>query len=177
MNIITVKPEGSFCFRPDSTLNHKFADYYCPDAVASLQVIPVIYTRVTKAGKCVAERFAQRYFDSFAFGCLINDTTDGVSTAMATSLDATSVLGMDFRPVDLLSQSSFALEVNGQTVFCMTGVPDVDQFAKAVAAVTARSMLRLGDIIALELCDAKAIARGDELSLVCDNASHSLKIL
>ncbi|MBQ3660263.1 MAG: hypothetical protein IJR25_08025 [Bacteroidales bacterium] len=177
MNIVIVKPGGDYYFRADSTLNHKFLDYYCPDAVERLAVVPVIYTRIKKTGKCVSDRFAQRYFDSFAFGCLINDTTGGVSPSMAVSLDATTVMGMDFSPIEDLPQSNFTLAVNDISVFKMGEVPGIECFTNALCAVTARSMLRMGDILALELAPPSAIGRGDTLILNTGSGSRSIKII
>ena len=177
MNIIAVKPDGTFCFRPDSTLNHQFADYYRPDAVTALEVVPVVYTRLTKAGKCVAERFARRYFDSFAFGCLINDRTDSTADAMRFSMDQTSVMGMDFHPIEELPACKMVFEINGEALY--TGEPPVDEslFATAIAAITSRSMLRLGDIVALEVTPPFTIEPGDTVALEANGNRHEIKIL
>lgn len=177
MNIIAVKQDGSFCFRPDSTLNHQFLDYYLPDAVTAIEAVPVIYTRLVKAGKCIAQRFAHRYFDSFAFGFLINDCTPGIPEAMRFSLDQTSVMGMDFSAMDLLPSCRFTFEVNGEIRYSAGALPGVEEFAAALAAVTARSMLRLGDIVAIELAPATALKQGDSVTLRTDAGEHTIKIL
>lgn len=176
MNIVIVKPAGDYYFRADSTLNHKFLDYYCPEAVASLQVTPVLYTRISKTAKCVAERFAKRYFDSFAFGCLIDDATAGITPAMAVSLDGTCVMGMDFRPVDDLPRGSFSLRSGGHVLFQTDKAPDASRFASSIVAVSSRSMMRLGDILALELTPASPIERGETVTLCNCGIEHSFKI-
>ena len=58
----------------------------------------------------------------------------------------------------------------------MTQAPTAEQFARALAAVTARSMLRLGDILALELDTASPISRGDGISLCTNGATRLIKI-
>ena len=54
MKIVVANPSGSYYCKPDSTLNHNNSDYYCPEGVALLEVVPCIYTHIDKAGKCVA---------------------------------------------------------------------------------------------------------------------------
>ena len=177
MNIIAVRKDGSFRFRPDSTLNHQFLDYYRPDAVTALAAVPVIYTRLTKAGKCVAERFAHRYFDSFAFGFLIDDRTDGVPEAMTFSMDQTSFMGMDFRPLDDLAGCRFSFAINGETRCTLPSDFQPERFGEAIAAITSRSMLRLGDIVALDLSEAMDIEPGDKITLGSDAGEHTISIL
>ena len=69
MNIITV-PYGSkgFYVRPDTSLNRDSNDYFCPDGVNELAAAVFVYARATKAGKCVASKFASRYYTSIGSG-------------------------------------------------------------------------------------------------------------
>ena len=83
MKIVVFFPDGEYCCRPDTTLNHNNSDYYCPEGVTALKAQPCIYTHIDKAGKCVAERFAHRYFKNIAFGWLLADSTAGASAQVA----------------------------------------------------------------------------------------------
>lgn len=177
MNIIVFKRDGTWYHRPDSTLNHKYLDYYRPDYVASMQVVPVVYTRLTKAGKCIAPRFAGRYFGEFAFGCLIDDTTGGIAEAMASSMDFSSVMGMDFAPLGELPACPLSLEINGKAIFCATGAVDAQDFCSAISAISGRSTIRLGDIVAIEAGEPAGTEPGDTLSLVCGGQRHDIRIL
>lgn len=175
MNIIVFKRDGTWCHRPDSTLNHKYLDYYRPDYVASMDVVPVVYTRLVKAGKCIAPRFAQRYFNESAFGCLINDTT-GVSEAMASSMDFSSVMGMDFAPFGALAESPLSLEIDGKACFKATGAVTAEDFCHAISAISNRSTIRLGDIVAIEVGAGAELNPGNTLSLICGAVRHDIKI-
>ena len=176
MNIIVFKRDGTWCHRPDSTLNHKYLDYYRPDYVASMEVVPVVYTRLVKAGKCIAPRFAQRYFNEFAFGCLLIDTTAGVSEAMASSLDFSSVMGMDFAPLDALAECPLSLEIDGRACFSATGAVSREAFCNAISAISNRSTIRLGDIVAIEAGGSAEVRPGNTLSLLCGGMRHDIKI-
>lgn len=177
MNIIVFKRDGSWCHRPDSSLNHIYLDYYRPEFVQRSEVVPVVYTRIVKAGKCIPLRFAQRYFGEFALGCTINDTTPGVSEPMASSLDFTSVMGMDFFPAIGFNDNRLSLEINGSETCVISTSSLADEFCKAISAISQRSTIRLGDIVALEVGPAREIAPGDTVSLCRDGERHTLKII
>ena len=69
MNII-VKPYGSgLCYcRPDTTWERENKDFYSPECVKELHWSPIIFVRISKAGKCIGGKFASRYYDEFALG-------------------------------------------------------------------------------------------------------------
>ena len=115
MKIVAYRRGGDYCCRPDTTLNHNNSDYYCPEGVTSLKAVPCVYTHIDKAGKCVAERFARRYFKSAAFGCLLSDLAENVPEAVATSMDFTSILDMSFTDCDSPEAGDFT--------FCLNGTP------------------------------------------------------
>ena len=72
MNII-VKPYGStLCYcRPDTTWERENRDFYSPECVNEICWTPVIFARISKAGKCVSGKFVERYYDGFNFGVLM----------------------------------------------------------------------------------------------------------
>ena len=72
MNII-VKPHGSdLCYcRPDTTWERENKDFYVPDCVSEMHWAPVIFVRISKAGKCINPKFVSRYYDSYNYGTLL----------------------------------------------------------------------------------------------------------
>ena len=65
MNII-IKPynpqEGLFYFKPDTTLNRDYTNLYLPHFIKRVEAKELFYTRIDRAGKGIAERYASRYF-------------------------------------------------------------------------------------------------------------------
>ena len=58
MNII-VQPYGKtlgYC-RPDTTWERENKDFYVPESVDTLLWTPVLFARISKAGKCIGEKF------------------------------------------------------------------------------------------------------------------------
>ena len=72
MNII-VKPYGSdLCYcRPDTTWERENKDFFSPECVNKIYWTPVVFARVSKAGKCVGSKFVGRYYDAVGCGLLM----------------------------------------------------------------------------------------------------------
>ena len=82
MNII-VKPYGSdLCYcRPDTTWERENKDFYSPECVNEIYWTPVVFARVSKAGKCVGSKFVGRYYDAVGCGMLLYCGTSGLSVS------------------------------------------------------------------------------------------------
>ena len=78
MNII-VKPYGSdLCYcRPDTTWERENKDFFSPECVNEIYWTPVVFARVSKAGKCVGKKFVERYYDGIGCGMLMYCSTSG----------------------------------------------------------------------------------------------------
>lgn len=176
MKIVVARADGGFYFKPDNTLNHNNSDYYCPDGVTCLEVVPCIYTHINKAGKCVAGRFAGRYFDAFAFGCLLSDRSANADENISATTDFTSVMDMSWRPLESLPEGGFEIFVNGLRRFSMEKGIGSGVFADAICSVTSRCSLRIGDIVAIELGSAGEIAAGDTVLMESPGKRVEIKI-
>ena len=174
MKIVVFNTAGDYICRPDTTLNHNNSDYYCPEGVKVLRVVPCIYTHIDKAGKCVAERFAGRYFKSSAFGCLISDATDGASGAVATSMDFTSVMDMSWAAISEPVEYSFL--INGKVVCKFNSEAFTTRFKEALVDITRKTTLRIGDIIALEAGPAVTVGPGDSITMVSLSKGETIRI-
>ena len=82
MNII-VKPYGSdLCYcRPDTTWERENKDFFSPECVNEIYWTPVVFARVSKAGKCVGKKFVERYYDGVGCGMLLYCGTSGLSVS------------------------------------------------------------------------------------------------
>ena len=80
MNII-VKPYGSdLCHcRPDTTWERENKDFFSPECVNEIYWTPVVFARISKAGKCVGSKFVERYYDGVGCGMLLYCGTSGLS--------------------------------------------------------------------------------------------------
>ena len=112
MNII-VKPYGStLCScRPDTTWERENKDFYSPECVNEVMWTPVVFARVSKAGKCIGNKFVGRYYDGVGCGILMYCATDEAVTSCA---DHTSILPMPlYNPEVLDGRKEFVVTKNG----------------------------------------------------------------
>ena len=164
MNII-IRPHGSgFCYcRPDTTWERENKDYYVPDCVSSMFWAPILFVRISKAGKCIGEKFASRYYDAFNFGalmyCHMEDTDERAFTSCA---DHTSLLPAPlFNPV-VMENEELEYEVfrNGEAVFRGKAVKSLIE--ETICKASRLTSLRIGDFIAVELAAPEQIAGREE---------------
>lgn len=170
MNIAVVRPSGSYYFRPDTTLNREALDYYIPDGVEELTLTPCIYSKVTRAGKCISQKFALRHIDNFGFGVLLDAV--GGDPQEAVCMDATSFLSGDTLPFSEIGDAAFEVSVNGEPRFCRDHF-DAGMMCDALATVSRRSSLRATDLLAVCLAEPVVLKKGDCFCF----AGHKVSIL
>ena len=152
MNII-VKPQGSdLCYcRPDTTWERENKDFYVPDCVSVLYWTPVLFARVSKAGKCINPKFVTRYYDAFNFGFLMY-TGDG-NVAFTSCADHTSILPAPL-PVSGLG-GEYKVSLGGEEVF---SAADAVLLEDALCKASQMTSVRIGDYVAVELDSLKPLA-------------------
>lgn len=170
MNII-VKTFGKDMFycRPDTTWERENKDIYAPEFTDGYRYTPVLFARICKAGKCIGEKFAGRYYDGAGFGMLLYvDNLLEIAPegfACASCCDHTSLLPFPLYGIPVVSnpQNRFVLMKNGAEIFSsFGGQAAADAICKAIAGASASVSLRIGDMVAVELSQMLAAASRDE---------------
>lgn len=192
MNII-VKPYGSdLCYcRPDTTWERENRDLYSPDCVNAWNWTPVLFARISKAGKCISPKFASRYYDSLSFGTLLY--IGGADVASGSCVDHTSILPLPlYNPVVMETEGNrFDVVKNEETIFSLEtpaagSLQDSASLIQAAEAAICKASqltsLRIGDYVAVELAPASALAEKTEGSLslkatFCENEIFNFKII
>ena len=169
MNIAVLTVSGSYYFRPDTTLNREAEEYYVPDGVESLNLVPCIFSRIGKAGKCISSRFARRYINNFCFGVLLD--APELCAGEATCMDATTCLSAAM-PLEELGNAVFEVNLNGRPCFRYDDF-NFGMLSDALVKITRRSSVRASDMIAVCLSDGIRLEKGDS----CTFARRSLSIL
>lgn len=181
MNII-IKPYGSdscYC-RPDTTWERENKDFYVPDNVRTLHWAPIVFARVSKAGKCINPKFASRYYDAFNFGLLIY--TDEENIAFSSCADHSSLLPLPlYNPVVAEGEDNlYKVMKNGEEIFCTR--PDKSLIEEAICKASQRTSVRIGDFVAAELDNLKPLAEQPEGEVqvkasFCENGLYDLKLI
>ena len=197
MNII-VKPYGSgLCYcRPDTTWERENKDFYAPESICEIHWAPILFVRISKAGKCIGAKFASRYYDAFNFGALLYCHTPETSEIAFTScIDHSSLLPTPlYNPIVMEGEDNVYKVCKDEDI--IFGFPRVafardnnpenvslkDLIEDAVCKASQQTSLRIGDFVAVELTPSSLLAsRHDgEVSLkafYCENNVYDLKII
>ncbi len=172
MNIVVnIYGTGKCCCRPDTTWERENRDFYVPEGVGSLHWSPIVFARISKAGKCIGGRFVSRYYDAMNFGMLmyIGDMIDGSPEgfACACCADHSSILPFPlYNPVVFASEGN-AVEMTKdcKPVFsaeCDSEARMAKAIEKAICNASGLISLRTGDIVAAELAPVSFLASREE---------------
>ncbi len=146
MNIFTI-PYGSkgFYARPDTSLNRDSNDYFCPDSVTELAAAVFIFAKAAKAGKCVASKFAGRYYTVVGRGVhlIAPELMDGTPEGwwLANSLDSTTFITEESNAADAAPE-------------------EIQAINNAFERISGQVSFRTGDIIAIEIGERTVIPQG-----------------
>ena len=169
MNII-VQPYGSnWCYcRPDTTWERENKDFYVPDGIEEVLWAPVIFARVSKAGKCIGKKFISRYYDSFNFGILLYCRPENMEgkdlTAFTSCADHTSLLPSPLCEAAAIEAEGniFRVKRKGEEIFLIDAAAVKERLENAICAASRTTSLRIGDYVALELRQTESLASKSE---------------
>lgn len=190
MNII-VKPYGSsLCYcRPDTTWERENKDFYSPECVKELHWAPIVFARISKAGKCIGGKFASRYYDAFNFGALLYcHTSESSDIAFTSCADHTSLLPAPmYNPVVMESEENiFEVRKNGENIFSSRDnaieASLKELIEEAICTASQLTTLRIGDFIAVELAPVSLMAASSDgkaalKATYCENELFDMKVI
>ena len=171
MNII-VKPYGSdLCYcRPDTTWERENKDFYSPECVNEIYWTPVVFARISKAGKCVGKKFVERYYDGVGCGMLMYCSGQAMISngPLSHIVDKTSILPHPlFQPVVLEDKKEFAVSTkvagtgsNAEASVILSGAKDLIE--EALCTASQLTSLRIGDFVAVELKEQQKLASKED---------------
>ena len=169
MNII-IKPynpqEGLFYFKPDTTLNRDYTNLYLPHFIKRVEAKELFYTRIDRAGKGIAERYASRYFSKGNYALSIS-IAPGIfpNTTPNATPSAAIINGSVANAIDYSFYSMPAEKIEDPQL--------IEQFCKYIAQITEIISLRTGDIIAIETGKKEYFSIEDSLPIPTSNSSFT----
>ena len=131
MNILVYRLSDQAVYsRPDTTLERESKLYYIPEEVDCLYKVPVLFVRICRAGKCIGEKFAERYYDRLFPGVLLyaGDPASPETIAFGSQYD----------------KSSYIDEGNALDLY------PPQRIAQALSLATRKQSVRIGDLLAIE---------------------------
>ena len=193
MNII-IKPynpqEGLFYFKPDTTLNRDYTNLYLPHFIKRVEAKELFYTRIDRAGKGIAERYASRYFSKGNYALSISIAPDifpnAVPSATPSAMpsqaaSATPSAAPNATPSQAPSAAIINRSVANSIDYSFYSMPAekiedpqlIEEFCKYIAQITEIISLRTGDIIAIETGKKEYFSIEDSLPIPTSNSSFT----
>lgn len=159
MNYIVKCYGGGIVFRPDTSRKRDEDDLYVPEFIDALSYSPVVYLKLDRPGKCIAKRFASRYYSTVGFGLLLypEDIIASEGYASAICIDRLSCIPAEFQSLSCLG-AGFALTKDSDPLFLCTRI-DTSLLDGAIELASSRCFLRTGDVLAVELQARAALCR------------------
>lgn len=145
-----------------------------PDEVEKITATPVIYFKTLRAGKAVANRFVERYLDSYGFGLILHPTlkkdvfpdNEGTTEFVENSLDYTTIiplLSFPERELYPLSRHSFEVTIDYKEAYPPFLFPTMDEIKEKIALISHYCSLRIGDFITHELSNGVELKIGQRI--------------
>ena len=187
MNIIAKTYGGRTVIRPDTTWKRGDDAAFMPEFVDCVSWTPVVFARICKAGRSVAEKFADRYFDGIGFGVLLyaENLIDGSPEGFceASCLDHSSFLCWPvFDKITLGAEDNlFELFKDEEPLFSCKS-PDASLIRNTIARVTEFCYIRSGDFVVQELAVRQPLIAGRNSSCqvsgsFCSNPIINFKVI
>lgn len=195
MNIIVRPYDGKACYcRPDTTWERENKDLYLPESISAVDWTPIVFARISKAGKCIGAKFASRYYDALNFGLLLYCNSEGWKesecrdSAFTSCVDHTSWLPFPlYNPVVFENEENRYEVYKDDNLLFTTGngtmLKDcIEMIEDTICTASAYTSLRIGDLIAVELAPPTTLGvREDKVSEVkgrfCENELFARKII
>lgn len=168
------REEAPQCYlMADSSILYTGRPFFLPDYAQRFVATPTIVVRTGRLGKCIAPKFAHRYWDAFtaAFTVQAVGSDDDRLTGLDRAFDGALIVGEwvenhgDTPALDTLVQ----IMVNGeQAASCRLG--DMRHpLAELLAAVSTRCSIKMGDLLVTgDAGESRPLAPRDRLTAIVD---------
>ncbi len=146
--------------------------YYIPDYIESVEIVPVLCFRLDRAGKCIPQKFAERFIGPANCGVLIRaklrDRQIPHLEFIENALDYSTIIPYDLLPKDAMhskvsQKQPLELRVNGHLQQQFTALPCASEVESAFSDISTYCAARTGDFLALELSEGFPIAPDSHL--------------
>lgn len=166
MNILVKTYSNKVYCRPDTSWERENKDFYIPEGINSLSYSPILFVRISKAGKCVQEKFASRYYDSFGYGILLYLGHCEEDLATTSCADHTSILPHPlYNPIVLdFNDKEFSIFLNDNLLY-KTQEGSKEIIEKAIEQATKLTSIRIGDFLVIEMAPPAKLSLEGEANI------------
>lgn len=135
----------------DSSILYSGRPFFVPDYASHFVVTPAIVVRTGRLGKCIAPKFAHRYWDAFTAGFSVQaiQGDDMRLAALDRAFDGAAIVGewVDVTTVDDPLHAVVEVTVNEETLACCCLADMRSSLDELLAAVSTRCSIKMGDLL------------------------------
>ncbi len=158
----------------DSSILYPGRPFFLPDFARSFVAVPTIVVRTGRLGKCIAPKFAHRYWDALSAGFTVRAVQgdDQRLEALDLAFDGALILGqwVDAASCQAL-EAAVSMMVNGEQVACCRLCDMHHGLDDLLAAVSSRCSIKMGDILITgDAGSGHVLAAGDRLAASIDGS-------
>lgn len=178
MNIVVRSSSGAVYCRVDTTILKQGRDFYVPEGLPGYRYAPVMFTRISRPGRYIGQKFADRYYDSVGFGMLLyaaEPNAEGVYVIASSSCaDNTSILPFPLFTKFTLDPDDNKFVIKGDMkpfYEIATGERKLrEEMEAALSQVSRIVSVRTGDLLVVELEGLSELPEvGGFQGCYCDN--------
>lgn len=155
-------PMGDFFLRSDNTFTNSGKTLYTPTWSTVMQYLPVLVVRISRVGKCIDLRYAERYFEQVALGLSLVDIhyyraaiESKVDPSLAYDFDG-ALVSSSFFPKETLPCSIKHLILHGtdEGPRADINLSAITQkyIHEHISLISRYYLLKMGDCITFPLC-------------------------
>lgn len=153
----------------DSSILYTGRPFFVPDFARHFLASPTIVVRMGRLGKCVAPKFAHRYWDAFtaAFTVMASESDDERLTGLDRAFDGAAIVGDWIPAADFDDVTRVPVELKvGDHVLAQCCLAYMQHpLENLVAAVSTRCSIKMGDLLMTgDAGKAHKLTPGDHLT-------------
>lgn len=152
----TVPTEPVFFLKPETAISPKGHPFFIPDFSSNIHYEVELVIKINRLGKHIEEHFAHKYYSEIGLGIdfTARDIQEevkakGLPWEKAKGFDGSAVISRTFIPKDELELSniSFSLHKNGESIQQGNSRDMIFNFNKIIAYISQFYTLKIGDLI------------------------------
>lgn len=157
----------------DSSILYSGRPFFLPDFASSFVAVPTLVVRTGRLGKCIATKFAHRYWDALTAGFTVRavNSDDERLTALDRAFDGALIVGewVDAHSCPNALETMVQIMVNGEVAAsrCLSDMHH--QLADLLAGVSTRCSIKMGDLLITgDAGRGHVLAAGDRLGAIVE---------
>ena len=153
----------------DSSILYTGRPFFVPDFASAFVATPTIIVRMSRLGKCVAPKFAHRYWDAFTAGFTLRavDSNDERLEGLARAFDGAAIVGdwVLTTTVDYPLHAVVEIRV-GEDIVSTHCLADMQHsLDELIAACSTRCSIKMGDLLMTgDAGNGHVLVPGDKLT-------------